>query len=158
MKLKRSTIVQPLPSEELLSRRQSEWELTLPEDYKDFLLRCSGAEPVEKAFSCNGETYVIDRFLCVLEDTDDTGDEGWYDIDVVESQIGERLTANEDLVGIEVLPIAKVEYEDYLCLDFRTNPQAPTVCLWINDESGEFDPVTYPVAENFTAFTRMLHS
>ena len=52
-------------------------------------------------FECNGHGYAVTRFLCVLKNIRETQD-GWYDISVVESQIGERLTDNEDLIGVEI--------------------------------------------------------
>ena len=51
-------------------------------------------------------------FLCILKNVQET-QEGWYDISVVESQIGERLTDNEDLIVIEVLPIAELFAGDF---------------------------------------------
>lgn len=81
---------------------------------------------------------------------------GWYDISVVESQIGERLTDNEDLIGIEVLPIAELFVGDYVCLDFRKGIEYPSVCVWSHEESGEFDPITYRIADSFSEFIDML--
>jgi len=100
MRLFKESIIYPNPDNQLLSEMENEWELKLPEDYKYFIMRYNGAEPVEKSFECNGDSYSITRFLCILDDPESSND-GWYDINVVESQIGERLTDNEDLVGIK---------------------------------------------------------
>lgn len=81
---------------------------------------------------------------------------GWYDISVVISQIEERLTDNLDLIGVEVLPIAELFAGDYVCLDYRTNKNAPSVCVWSHEKSGEFEPVTYKVADTFAEFIEML--
>ncbi len=43
---------------------------------------------------------MIVSFLCILENAEHS-EFGFYDIDVVLSQIEERLTDNEDLVGCE---------------------------------------------------------
>lgn len=48
---------------------------------------------------------MIVSFLCILENTEQNK-LGFYDIDVVLSQIEERPTDNEDLAGCELLPIA----------------------------------------------------
>lgn len=78
---------------------------------------------MENSFTCNNHEYAIGRFLCILQNIKE-GDYGWYDIGVVETQIGERLTANEDLIGIEVLPIVELfpvtywvadSFEEFLC-------------------------------------------
>lgn len=89
--------------------------------------------------------------MCILDDIENNS-KGNYDIDVVFSQIGERLTDNEDLLGAEVLPIASVFGGDFVCLDFRTDKNNPSVCVWSHEESGDFKPVTYNVADNLTEF------
>ncbi|MED4236703.1 hypothetical protein P4689_08980 [Priestia megaterium] len=61
----------------------------------------------------------MERFLCVLEDSESDHINGWYDVEVIIAQIGERLTDNEDSIGIDVIPIAALFAGDFLCLDFR---------------------------------------
>lgn len=150
-----NSIVQPVPSAELLTEREKKWRLVLPEDYKEFIVKYNGGIPNEKSFQCNKHNYVIARFLCILKNIQENS-KGWYDISVVESQIGERLTDNEDLIGVEVLPIAELFVGDYLCLDYRENKEKPSICVWSHEESGDFAPVTYKVADTFSAFVQML--
>ena len=109
MRIKKNTIIHPLPKENLILEFEEDWEVKLPEDYRDFVKRYGGGEPAEAAFDYNGHSYMIERFLCLLEDPDDVDDLGWYDIDVVRSQVSWRLTANEDLIGAEMLPIAETK-------------------------------------------------
>lgn len=45
---------------------------------------------------------------------------------------------------------------DFVCLDFRRNKENPSVCVWSHEESGEFEPVLYKVADNFTEFLESL--
>ena len=151
MRIKENTIVLPVPTTELLVEKERKWRLTLPSDYRDFIIKYNGGEPVECNFKCNNQNYLITRFLCILKNVKES-ENGWYDIGVVESQIGERLTDNEDLLGIEVLPIAELFAGDYLCLDFRNNKETPEVCVWSHEESDEFDPVTYKVSNSFSEF------
>mgnify|MGYP002513494931 CR=1 FL=1 len=141
MKIQDNTVILPKPTEELLVEHEKNWRLKLPKDYKDFVMNYNGGIPEEKLFKCNEHYYEVTRFLCILKNVSETK-EGWYDISVVESQIGERLTDNGDLIGVEVLPIAELFAGDYVCLDYRKNKEAPCVCIWSNDESGDFDPVT----------------
>lgn len=155
MTIQENSIIQPIPSEELIKEKEKRWRITLPEDYKDFILKYNGCIPNEKTFELEGRDYVVTRFLCILKDVKDNQN-GWYDISVVESQLGERLTENEDLIGIEVLPIAELFAGDYLCLDFKNVMDSPTVCVWNHEESGDFDPSTYKVADSFSKFVEML--
>ncbi|GGE59419.1 SMI1/KNR4 family protein [Priestia taiwanensis] len=155
MKIKQSTIVKPLPSEELISKHEKFWRLKLPEVFLDFIKTYNGVEVEEATFECNARNYSIERFLCMLDDIENHP-KGIYDIDVVVSQIGERLTDNEDLLGAEVLPIASIFAGDFVCLDFRENKDKPLVCVWSHEESGEFEPVFYKIADNFTEFLEIL--
>lgn len=155
MNIQENTIIYPLPNDELLAEKERKWRLVIPHDYKEFIVRYNGGVPDQKSFECNRHSYVITRFLCILKNVQDT-QTGWYDISVVESQIGERLTNNEDLIGIELLPIAEVFAGDYVCLDFRLNKNQPSVCLWSHEESEEFSPVTYGIADTFASFLELL--
>lgn len=155
MTIQNNSIVQPVPSAELLAEKERKWRLVLPIDYKEFIVNYNGGIPNEKEFECNKHNYAITRFLCILKNVQGT-QHGWYDISVVESQIGERLTDNEELIGVEVLPIAELFARDYVCLDYRENKETPNICIWSYEKSGEFEPVTYKVADTFTDFVAML--
>lgn len=155
MKIEEGTVINPIPTEELLVEKERKWRLSLPKDYKEFILQYNGGVPRDNSFNCNSHRYAITRFLCILKNVKQ-GTGGWYDISVVESQIGERLTDNEDLIGIEVLPIAELFSGDYLCLDFRENKLHPSICVWSHEESREFEPVTYFVSNDFASFLELL--
>lgn len=155
MTIQDDTIIQPIPTNELLLEKEKKWRLIFPMDYKDFIMNYNGGIPNEKTFECNKHIYAITRFLCILKNVHETQN-GWYDIGVVESQIGERLTDNEDLIGVEVLPIAELFAGDYVCLDYRNNKGIPSICIWSHEESADFDPVTYKVADTFSEFIEML--
>ncbi|EJR81960.1 MULTISPECIES: SMI1/KNR4 family protein [Bacillus] len=155
MKIKQDTIVKPLPSEELIKKHENFWRLKLPGSFLDFIKVYNGAEVEEATFVCDNRSYAIERFLCMLDDIENNP-KGIYDIDVVFSQIEERLTDNEDLLGAEVLPIASIFAGDFVCLDFRENKENPSVCVWSHEESGEFEPVFYKIVDNFTEFLEVL--
>lgn len=155
MNLQIKGVVEPKPNEEFVIKEERMWNVRLPVSFKNFLQRYNGGVPTQKTFLYNNHEYAIDRFLCVLEKTE--GNKyGSYDIDVVLSQIEDRLTSNEDLVGCELLPIAQLFAGDYLCLDYN-NKKTPSVCVWNHEESGELNPVTYRVADSFEQFLEMLH-
>ena len=155
MKIKHSTIVKPLPSEELIKKHENFWRLKLPGSFLDFIKVYNGAEVEAATFECNNRSYAIERFLCMQEDIENSS-KGIYDIDVVFSQIEERLTEHKDLLGAEVLPIASMFAGDFVCLDFRGNKENPLVCVWSHEESGEFEPVFYKVVDNFAEFLEVL--
>lgn len=149
--IKPNTIIEPQPDAAMLDEREKKWRVTLPPLYRDFLMAFNGGVPVCSDFLCGTKTYHIEYFFCVSKPL------LWDDISVAETQYGERLTANEDLVGVELLPIARLTGDDLVCLDFRKPKTEPSVCVWSNDESGEFDPVTYEAAKSFEDFILRLH-
>lgn len=155
MNVNEESIIRPLPTLELVIEKEKKWRVNLPEEYKEFILQYNGAIPCYKSFLCSDCNYEVERFLCILKNLNEH-EFGWCDISAVESQIGERLTSNEDLIGIELLPIAKLLKNDYLCLDFGKSELNPSICVWSNEESGEFEPVTYWVANNFKDFCNFL--
>lgn len=155
MIIKKDSIVTPLPSDDLIKEYESFWRLDLPLSYLTFIKEYNGVEVEDAVFLCNNREYVIERFLCMIDDIE-SHPKGHYDIDVVLSQIGERLTDNDDLLGAEVLPIANVFAGDMVCLDFRRNKQNPSVCVWSHEESDVLEPVFYKITNDFSAFMAML--
>lgn len=148
--------VLPLPTDKDIAKEEKYWRVKLPSSYRQFLQTYNGGVPVERSFLHKGHAYAIDRFLSVLSDYK-TNRLGYYDIGVVLTQVGSRLTDNGDLIGAEKLPIAALFAGDLLCLDFKKHPQNPSVCIWFHEESGESDPVTEKVADSFDAFVNMLY-
>ncbi|SDL47009.1 SMI1-KNR4 cell-wall [Paenibacillus sp. OK060] len=155
METRAESIIYPLPSDQLLSKEEGFWRVELPSDYKEFIKINNGGIPERRSFSCDGHNYLITRFLCILEDP--TKHEfGIFDIDSTKSQFEERLIDDEDLIGVALLPVAVLFSSDFLCLDFRKSRKSPNVCVWDHANSGEFDPVSYVVADSFKDFLAML--
>ena len=98
---------------------------------------------------------MIERFLCVLENSKDNP-LGVYDIDVVMSQLDERLFVHEDILGFELIPILALFGGDFVCLNYLENPENPSICIWYHEESYELDPAIEFVANNFAEFLDML--
>jgi len=155
MKLDNNTIVLPLPSDELLDLFENSLRIKLPELYRKFIKENNGVTPITNVFTHNEYDYVVERFLCILEDSESDEINGWYDIEVIITQIGERLTDNEDLIGMNVVPIAALFAGDFICLDFRER-EDPAVVVWYHEESDEFSPVTKEVAQDISEFFGML--
>ncbi len=149
MNIKNESIINPLPDDLLIAEKENKWRVKLPNSYREFLKKYNGGIPQECCFYHREREFMIVRFLGIIKDLSIEG-AGWYDIDVVESQIGERLTDNMDLIGIEILPIAELFSGDYLCLDLRDSKGS--VCVWFHEKSEEFRPVIERVADSFEEF------
>ena len=149
------SIIYPLPTDALLQEREVAWKVQLPEDYKKFIMRKNGFRPSKNLFSLTNRSFLIERFLCVLENTKDNP-LGVYDIDVVMSQLDERLFVHEDILGFELVPIVALFGGDFLCLNYIEDPENPSICIWYHEESYELDPAIEFVANNFTEFLAML--
>ena len=149
------SIIYPLPTDALLQEREVTWKVRLPDDYKNFIMRKNGFRPSKNSFSLKYRSFLIERFLCVLENTKDNP-LGVYDIDVVMSQLDERLFVHEDILGFELVPIAVLFGGDFLCLNYVEEPAHPSMCIWYHEESYELDPAIEFVANNFTEFLDML--
>lgn len=155
MPQKDQSIIYPLPTDALLQEREVAWKVQLPDDYKNFIMRKNGFLPSKNLFSLKNRSFLIERFLCVLENSKDNP-LGAYDIDVVMSQLDERLFVHEDIFGFELVPIAALFGGDFLCLNYIEDPAHPSMCIWYHEESYELDPAIEFVANNFTEFLDML--
>ena len=149
------SIIYPLPTDALLNEREVAWKVRLPDDYKNFIMRKNGFRPSKNLFSLTNRSFLIERFLCVLEDSKNNP-LGIYDIDVVMSQLDERLFVHEDILGFELVPISALFGGDFLCLNYIEDPENPRICIWYHEESYELEPAIEFVANNFTEFLAML--
>ena len=149
------SVIYPLPTDALLQEREVAWKVRLPEDYKKFIMRKNGFRPSKNSFSLKNRSFLIERFLCVLENSKDNP-LGVYDIDVVMSQLDERLFVHEDILGFELVPIAALFGGDFLCLNYIEDPENPRICIWYHEESYELEPAIEFVADSFTEFLAML--
>ena len=136
------------PSSDRLEVVQRSFGITLSHDYVDFLRSTNGGIPIRRYFSLAGNEKVVERFLSLVE-AYKADPLGIYDIEVVWSQIEERL--NDSLV-----PIAEVFAGDFLCLDFSKSSE-PAVILWDHEKSRVDVPYLMPVAPSLGHFIEMLH-
>ena len=148
-------IIYPLPKENFILDLEKNWRVTLPGDYKNFIMSKNGFRPSKNSFSLKNRSFLIERFLCVLENTKDNP-LGVYDIDVVMSQLDERLFVHEDILGFELVPIAALFGGDFLCLNYIEDPENPSISIWYHEESYELEPTIEFVANSFTEFLAML--
>jgi len=143
------------PSDRRVLKLEDYSEVKFPQKYIDFLKSYNGGVPRTKKLEVNDNEYVIERFLCM---TDSPGDSrlGDYDIAVVMTQLGARLSCNPDELGDELIPIAALFTGNFICLDYRKSKTNPKICIWDHEESDDFAPITYFVADSFEEFIDML--
>lgn len=126
-----------------------------PDSYIRFIEKYNVGLPEAHTFQTQDGSYVISQFLGFVEDYQNSPF-GEYDIAVVLSPIDTYMTDNPDLIGDELIPVALLTTDDYVCLNFKDNKEEPTVCIWSSTESEEFQPVIYKVADSFLDFAEML--
>ena len=151
------SIIYPLPTDALLQEREVEWRVKLSDDYKEFIMRKNGFRPSKNLFFLTNRSFLIERFLCILENTKDNP-LGMYDIDVVMSQLDERLFIHEDILGFELIPIVALYGGDFLCLNYLEDAENPSICIWYHEESYELEPAIEFLANNFAEFLAMLQN
>jgi len=127
------------------------FEITLPDDYKQFVATHNGAVPLENRFDVAGLERMVERFLPILQEVE-RHPLGWLDLEVVASQIDSRLTDDEDGETINLVPIAALLAGDFIVLDYREGPENPTVGFWDHEASEEFAPAVTTVAQTFNEF------
>ena len=149
-------MIYPLPTDALLQEREAAWKVRLPDDYKEFIKNENGLIPSKRYFHVGNNEKVVERFLCVLENSKNNP-LGMYDIDVVMSQLDERLFAHEDILGFELIPIAALFGGDFVCLNYAEDSENPRIYIWYHEESYELEPAVEFVANNFTEFLAMLY-
>lgn len=141
------------PTEAMVKDNEDYWRVELPEEFRRILKNTNGGVPDKREFMCGKQARMIVRFLCIMEDYDD--DYACYDINVILTQLEERIIPDPHDAGYRLIPIADLFAGDLLCLDYRES-DTPTVCVWFHEESDEWNPVTYKVAESFSEFMKML--
>lgn len=151
LKIKKSTALNP-PSISRIEWFEKSHEVKLPKSYVDFLGAHNGAVPISAVFPNGKRERMIERFLAILENPKENGEDGWYDISVVLTQIDERIICDEDSTGYELIPIAALFGGDFACLDFRNNKDEPGIVVWDHEMSDEFSPVIEPIADSFLEF------
>lgn len=142
------------PDEERISRLEESWGVKLPEEYRKSLIEDNGGVPSKKNFKVGNRLRMIERFLCIKE-KNTSDDYAYYDINVVITQVEERLASDPDQNGDELIPIADLFAGDLLCLDYRES-SSPSIVIWLHEESIEWEPVTEKVADTFSEFIDML--
>lgn len=159
MKMKEKSVELPLPTDLQIEEFEEYCEVKLPKEYKDFLKKINGGVPITNTFEFDESDYVIENFLCMLDNPDEHEEYGNYELQVIMSQLDERLCEeNEDDdedCSWPVIPIASLFGGDFICLDFRKS-ETPIIAIWDHEESEEYEPVLIKIADNINQFFDML--
>ncbi|WP_084649129.1 SMI1/KNR4 family protein [Paenibacillus sp. FSL R7-269] len=70
MRMNVNTVVLPLPSDELLDAVERSLRVSFPEVYRIFIKENNGVVPITNVFSFKQQEYLIEKFLCVLDDSE----------------------------------------------------------------------------------------
>ncbi len=155
MKINKDSIVFPLPTDQLIDSFENFWKVKFPEDYRDFLKKYNGAVPETNVFTFKRRKYLVEQFLCLMEKSARNDENGEYDIGVVLTAKGELMNDEEDIFGTDIVPIASLSGDDYVCLDYHK--KKPSVVIWYGGESEEFHPVLRKIANSFSDFLNMIN-
>lgn len=155
MKIDKNSIVSSVVSEERIKWFEKTYRVQLPKEYKEFLNKYNGAKPITNILPIGKREYVVERFLCLLNKPSEDEINGWYDLTSVLIQLDCRLIDDEDLIGMNVIPIAALFAGDFVCLDYREDKN-PSIVIWDHEESDDFEPVTEKIADNINEFFNML--
>jgi SMI1-KNR4 cell-wall len=155
MDFQQGTALAP-PPDERIRWFEATYRVKLPADYITALKKGNGAIPSRKEFQQGKRERMIERMLCLLPNAQSDQVNGWYDLTVVLTQLDARLIDDENLIGMNVIPIAILFAGDFVCLDYRGTPESPAVAVWDHEQSRDLHPVLEPVAPSFTVFERVL--
>ncbi|WP_340013867.1 SMI1/KNR4 family protein [Paenibacillus sp. FSL K6-1318] len=70
MRMDVNTIVVPLLSDDLLDAVERGLGVSFPESYRNFIKEHNGAVPITNMFSMNQQEYIVEKFLCILSDSE----------------------------------------------------------------------------------------
>lgn len=158
MRVIENSIVFPTPDDIEISKLEHYFRVEFPAEFKDFLKRYNSCEIYEadKLTRINKRCDIV-RFLGIIENFEDSP-YGEYDIGVCETSLDERIWYEDemDIVGGSIVPIAKLAWGDYLCLNYHYNRSKPTVDFLDFEESRRGKPATETMASSYTEFMQML--
>lgn len=156
MKIKKDSIITPIPTEEEIYQKAKNGNIKFPKEFVNFLLKYNCAEPEDLEIKAEDGMHLVTRFLGIVKREYSDAYNRYYDFACVESTLFDRLCNDGNRRGMSLVPIAELFAGDYLCLDYigRYDDDNPPVCVWSHDESGEFDPITYYVADSFGDFLK----
>jgi hypothetical protein len=145
------------PTDDRIQWFETTYRIKLPNDFIAALKVGNGAVPNPRKFLQGKQERMIERMLCLLSNPRDDDLNGWYDFNVVLTQLDGRIIDDENLIGMNVIPFAVLFAGDFVCLDFRRTPECPSVAVWDHERSEELMPFFDTIAPSFSAFVDILY-
>lgn len=139
----------PRVSEDVLQEHERALGVEFPSLFRELIGMCHGGDPIErKAFDVQHPSLGLIQAeigaLVTLEPVDD----------VDGMRYATRVLREVHRVPERVIPFATNGAGDYICLDFRTDGQAPSVIYWAHEANPE--EALAPVVGTLAAFLAML--
>lgn len=147
----------PGPSAAYLRFFSKAYRVSLPASYVAFLEKGNGGVPIENLFLVpKGRERLIERFHFLGDYTQGPLDD--YCIEVVLTQLGQRIAYRGEDVGARLVPIAELFAGDVVCLCYEGAKDEPYVVVWDHEQSEDFKPFTVRVADTFSEFLEMTYA
>ncbi len=141
------------PSIKRLQFLEESYRIHWPESFVKFLQYANGGIP-KKNILPDRRYSVIERFLCITDEPKNEPN-GIYDIAVVQTQLDERLSDDDEMVGAKLIPFASLFAGDFICMDFRTSDM-PKIVIWDHELSEELKPHTVDLFPSFDDFLNIM--
>ena len=118
---------------DIINAREKKWKVVLPESFKIFMLDNNGVIPDERITIETG--IALEKFLCIVPAIAESPN-ATDDIDVVITKYDEFMVFDEDSVGPDLIPFARLSGDKLLCLCYENkNPQ---IAVWSFEGSEDF--------------------
>nr|WP_289773422.1 phage portal protein [Phocaeicola sartorii] len=132
---------------DIINAREKKWKVVLPESFKIFMLDNNGVIPDERITIETG--IALEKFLCIVPAIAESPN-ATDDIDVVITKYDEFMVFDEDSVGPDLIPFARLSGDKLLCLCYENkNPQ---IAVWSFEGSEDFSPNYKKVYSSFDEF------
>lgn len=118
------------------------FNIKLPNDFIECVKKYDGGYPRPKVFDIPGldESTFNDLLTLHIDDK--------YSIVQRHENIKDRLVDG-------IYPFASDSFGNFLCFDYRNNPESPTVVFWEHEEE-DIEKAIYPVCSSFTELLNSL--
>ncbi|CAM3914800.1 1,3-beta-glucan synthase regulator [Bacillus luti] len=115
-----------------------------PNDFIECVKKYDGGYPRPKVFDIQGldESTFNDLLTLHIDDK--------YSIVQKYENIKDRLMDG-------VYPFTSDSFGNFICFDYRSNPESPTIIFWDHEEE-EIEDSLYPVCSTFTELLNSLHA
>ncbi|PEZ09203.1 1,3-beta-glucan synthase regulator [Bacillus sp. AFS018417] len=129
-------------TDEHIQQVEQYFGVKLPHDFIECVKQNDGGHPQPNTFDIEGQDDdVINNLLT-------------FDLES-EYYILQRYENIKDRLVDKVYPFARDPFGNFLCFDYRNNPQSPTVIFWDHEE--EMEEAIYPVCSSFTELLDSLY-